>query len=184
LRAWIALLLQVGTLALQVVNIELHHLGQDAAHRHDPAPRRGKQHGHHLGGEREVPEMVGSHGQLEPLPGRPAFPPGRSDAGVLDQRVEAVQPDELGGRRRHGLQIGEIQRDRGDVGVDNPPPNGLDGDAYPIPVPAKDHHIGAGRGELLGDEIADTRVAAGDRICPARQIRQGLSVPGHDAPRF
>lgn len=127
-------------------------------------------------GQREVPQMVGREHQLVAVRGFAAWWMVERHPGVVNYRVEAVQPERVHGCLERS-EIGQVQGHVLHLGAGDARADGSDRVFGLRPVSAAENDRGPGAGQLLGDEIPDARVAAGDQEALSPRMRQSVSVP-------
>ena len=152
----------VGPLRLQVVEVDP---GPDAVREAADRHHAGARHRQHLleqqPGEGEVPQVVGSELQLEPVPG--GLPGREHHPGVVDQQVDPRVPGPqfaCGGA--DGIQRGQVEGLDHDVRAGGGAGDAGGGALALLGVPHGQHHRRAARGEDPGGLEPQAGVRAGD----------------------
>ncbi len=176
LGAGVGALRSVVVRALEVVEVQAFGLGGEAAGGDDPAPRGRQEQGSQVVGQREVPQVVGREHQLVAVRGLAARWTVERHPGVVDDRVEAVQPERVHGCPERSV-IGQVQGQVPHLGTGDARADGRDRGSGLHRVATAEHDRGPGSGELLGDEVPDARVAAGDQKALPLGAGQSMDVP-------
>src|SRR5690606_34211512 len=145
--------------APHVARVEPHEPGGVTAGADDAA--LGGERREQQGREREVAEEVAAHGEFVAVGGEHPTTRRHDAARVVDECVQRAECGELLGGLAHGGEGGAVEAHVGELRVGRPRADRGDRELRLLARAGRDHDPGPGERELLGDEVADARVAAG-----------------------